>query len=83
MKNETHSTLPGNIMKTRMVGVLAVMAMNCCLVCVGCKKAKPTAKQHLAAIRMLFDWLVIGQVIPTSPAHAVRARKPKKKAKID
>lgn len=34
--------------------------------------AKPTVKQHLAAIRMLFDWLVTGQVIATNPAHAVR-----------
>ena len=25
---------------------------------------KPTVKQHLAAIRMLFDWLVTGQVMP-------------------
>jgi hypothetical protein len=25
--------------------------------------AKPTVKLHLAAIRMLFDWLVVGQVI--------------------
>jgi len=32
----------------------------------------PTVKQHLAAIRMLFDWLVTGQVLPTNPAHAVR-----------
>src|SRR5471030_2613583 len=24
----------------------------------------PTVKQHLAAIRHLFDWLVIGQVVP-------------------
>src|SRR5690242_3086084 len=24
----------------------------------------PTIKQHLAALRMLFDWLVVGQVIP-------------------
>jgi site-specific recombinase XerD len=37
--------------------------------------AKPTVKQHLAAIRMLFDWLVTGQVIPTNPAHAVRGPK--------
>jgi len=29
-------------------------------------------KQQLAAIRMLFDWLVIGQVMPTNPAAAVR-----------
>ena len=32
----------------------------------------PTVKQHLACIRMLFDWLVTGQVISSNPAHAVR-----------
>ena len=32
----------------------------------------PTVKQHLACIRMLFDWLVTGQVLPLNPAHAVR-----------
>ncbi len=37
--------------------------------------SKPTVKQHLAAIRMLFDWLVTGQVIPTNPAHSVRGPK--------
>lgn len=37
--------------------------------------AAPSAKQHLAAIRMLFDWLVIGQVIPMNPASAVRGPK--------
>ena len=31
----------------------------------------PTIKQHLAAIRRLFDFLVVGQVVPTNPA-AVR-----------
>jgi site-specific recombinase XerD len=36
---------------------------------------KPTVKQHLAAIRMCFDWLVTGQVIATNPAHAVRGPK--------
>ncbi len=34
--------------------------------------AKPTIKQHLAAILMLFDWLVVGQIIEINPAHAVR-----------
>jgi hypothetical protein len=34
--------------------------------------AKPTVKQHLAAIRMLFDWLVTGGVLIVNPAHAVR-----------
>jgi site-specific recombinase XerD len=35
----------------------------------------PSVKQHLAALRMLFDWLVTGQVIETNPAHAVRGPK--------
>jgi site-specific recombinase XerD len=37
--------------------------------------AKPTVKQHLAAVRMLFDWLVIGHVLAVNPAHAVRGPK--------
>jgi site-specific recombinase XerD len=37
--------------------------------------AKPTVKQHLAAVRMLFDWLVVGQILATNPAHAVRGPK--------
>ena len=32
----------------------------------------PTVKQHLAAIRHLFDWLVTGQVVPHNPAASVR-----------
>jgi site-specific recombinase XerD len=36
---------------------------------------KPTVKQHLAAIRMLLDWLVAGGVLATNPAHAVRGPK--------
>ena len=32
----------------------------------------PSVKQHLAAIRMLFDWLVVGQVVPHNPAASVR-----------
>jgi site-specific recombinase XerD len=32
----------------------------------------PTVKQHLAALRMLFDWLVTGHILDTNPAHAVR-----------
>ena len=35
----------------------------------------PTVKQHLAAIRMLFDWLVTGQIVPTNPASSVRGPK--------
>jgi site-specific recombinase XerD len=29
--------------------------------------SKPTVKQHLAAIRMLFDWLVVGQILAINP----------------
>jgi integrase/recombinase XerD len=36
------------------------------------ERSAPTVKQHLACLRMLFDWLVTGQVIPTNPAHSVR-----------
>ena len=32
----------------------------------------PTVKQHLAALRMLGDWLVVSQVLPVNPAAAVR-----------
>jgi site-specific recombinase XerD len=34
--------------------------------------AAPTAKQRLAAVRHLFDWLVTGQVVPLNPAASVR-----------
>jgi len=36
------------------------------------ERSAPTVKQHLACLRMLFDWLVTGQVLPSNPAHAVR-----------
>jgi site-specific recombinase XerC len=29
-------------------------------------------KLRLAALRMLFDWMVVGQILPVNPAHAVR-----------
>jgi len=35
----------------------------------------PGVKQQLAAVRMLFDWLITGQVMPTNPASAVRGPK--------
>jgi integrase/recombinase XerD len=37
--------------------------------------AAPTVKQHLAAIRMLFDFLVTGQIVPMNPAASVRGPK--------
>jgi integrase/recombinase XerC len=39
------------------------------------ERAAPTAKQRLAAIRHLFDWLVMGQVLPANPAASVRGPK--------
>jgi site-specific recombinase XerD len=36
------------------------------------ERSAQTVKQHLAAIRMLFDWLVIGQALPFNPAASVR-----------
>src|ERR1700683_1831592 len=35
----------------------------------------PGVKQQLAAVRMLFDWLITGQVAPSNPASAVRGPK--------
>lgn len=37
--------------------------------------SRPTVKLHLAAIRMLFDFLVTGQVVPMNPAASVRGPK--------
>jgi integrase/recombinase XerD len=39
------------------------------------QNSRPTVKQRLAALRMLFDWMVVGQVLPVNPAHAVRGPK--------
>lgn len=39
------------------------------------KASAPTVKQHLAAIRMLFDWFVTGHIVPHNPATSVRGPK--------
>lgn len=41
----------------------------------GTTLARPSVKQHLAAIRMLFDFLVVGQIVPMNPASSVRGPK--------
>jgi site-specific recombinase XerD len=41
----------------------------------GRESSAPTVKQKLAAIRHLFDWLVVGQIVPLNPAAAVRGPK--------
>ena len=38
-------------------------------------RSAPTTKRQLAAIRHLFDWLVVGQVVPANPAASVRGPK--------
>ena len=37
--------------------------------------AAATVKQNLAGLRQLFDWLVVGQVIPSNPAAAIHGPK--------
>lgn len=39
------------------------------------QRSAPTVKLHLAAIRSLFDYLVVGQVLPFNPAASVRGPK--------
>jgi site-specific recombinase XerD len=41
----------------------------------GLTHSAPDVKQQLAAVRMLFDWLITGQVVPHNPAAAVRGPK--------
>jgi site-specific recombinase XerC len=35
----------------------------------------PRVKQQLAAVRMLFDWRLTGEVVATNPAAAIRSPK--------
>jgi len=41
----------------------------------GATHSVPTVKQHLAAIRMVMDYLVVGQALPRNPAASVRGPK--------
>lgn len=41
----------------------------------GLTLSPPSVKQHLATIRMLSDWLILGQVLEINPAAAVRGPK--------
>jgi len=38
-------------------------------------RSAPSVKQSLAAVRMLYDWLVVGQVVRSNPASVVRGPK--------
>jgi integrase/recombinase XerD len=41
----------------------------------GAGLAAPSVKQHLAAVRMMFDWLVTGHIVNVNPAWSVRGPK--------
>jgi site-specific recombinase XerC len=41
----------------------------------GTEASKPTVKQHLAAIRQLFDYLTTGGILEVNPAASVRGPK--------
>lgn len=38
----------------------------------GTRMSRPSVKLHLASLRMLFDYLVTGQVVPMNPVSSVR-----------
>src|SRR5229473_5133260 len=40
----------------------------------GAEMAKPSVKQHLAAVRQLFDYLVTGGILPSNPAGGARSQ---------
>ena len=54
------------------IGVVQPLHVATWLELQGQTLAAPTVKQQLAAIRHLFDWLVVGQVVPINPAASVR-----------
>ena len=50
---------------------------------IGGTHEKPTVKQHLAAIRMLFDWLVVGQVVAINPGARGARSEARRQARQD
>jgi len=46
------------------------------------KFEKPTVKQHLAAIRMLFDYLVVGQILAINPMRCAGRSTPSNAATV-
>jgi integrase/recombinase XerD len=51
------------------------IAISAYIELLGTEMAKPSVKQHLAAIRRLFDYLVTGGILPSNPAGSVRGPK--------
>jgi site-specific recombinase XerD len=61
-------------------GVTEITAVNSFIVAAYIEELQrshpaPTVKQRLAAVRMMFDWLATGGVLPFNPATAVRGPK--------
>jgi hypothetical protein len=50
----------------------AMLSRSLCPAYIETHPAAPTVKQHLAAIRMLFDFLGTRQIVPMNPAASVR-----------
>jgi integrase/recombinase XerD len=50
---------------------IEAIAVAACIEQVGTSVPKPTVKQHLAAIRRLFDYLTTGGILDVNPASAV------------
>src|SRR5215204_3797103 len=61
-------------------GVLSIAAVGSIHVAayvedLGHRQSAPTVKHHLAAIRMMFDWVATGGILPFNPTTAVRGPK--------
>ena len=59
----------------RELGAVRTHHVSASVEALGRRYKAPTVKQHLAAIRMLFEWLIVGQVVGQNPAAAVRGPK--------
>lgn len=54
------------------LGQIAPLHVAAWIELLGRELAAPSVKQRLAGVRHLFDWLVVGQVVPHNPATSVR-----------
>jgi len=54
------------------IGVVQPLHVAAWVEMLGREVSTPTVKLRLAGVRSLFDWLVVGQVVPVNPAASVR-----------
>jgi len=57
----------------RGISLTAIRPIHIAAYMEGLSGAAPSLKQKLAAIRMLFDWLVTGGILPTNPTADARS----------